>query len=84
MYQSRASIYNDLKKLAGTDRLVLDSFFEVDDLESVIEALGAFEVVEPKRKTLWCYRDIVRERGQHRVFPARIEGAPRSALRRYS
>ena len=63
MYQSRASVADDLPSLAeGTHRTVL--FIEVDDLDAVERAMQGVEVVSPRRTTFYGMHEIaVREPG---------------------
>ena len=63
MYQSRASVQNDIPALAK-DTYRTSLFIEVEDLEAVMPKLKGFEVVVPDRTTFYGAREYaVREPG---------------------
>lgn len=53
MYQTRASVESDLPSLAATPMRGSIVFLEIDDLDGVEKALGAYEVVVPRRRTFY-------------------------------
>lgn len=63
MYQTRASVADDLPPLAGGEyRTVL--FIEVEDLDAVERAMQGVEVVHPRRRTFYGTDElVVREPG---------------------
>jgi uncharacterized glyoxalase superfamily protein PhnB len=75
MYQSRASVADDLPALAaGPHQTVL--FIEVDDLDAVERAMAGVEIVSPRRTTFYGMHEIaVREPGGNVVvFAQPAEG----------
>lgn len=76
MYQTRASVAEDLPPLAQAEyRTVL--FIEVDDLDAVERAMAGAEIVHPRRTTFYGMHElVVREPGGNVVvFAQRAEGA---------
>lgn len=68
MYQTYASIANDVPELAGTPPGGTLLFIEVDDLDAVEAALEGIEPVHPRRTTFYGADElIVREPGGHVV-----------------
>ena len=68
MYQTRASLADDLPALAKAPLGGTFLFLEVMDLDSVIEAIGDAPVVFPRRKTFYGMEEIgVREPGGNAV-----------------
>jgi hypothetical protein len=68
MYQTRASIAEDLPALANAPRGGTFLFLEVMDLDSIIEAIGEAPVIFPRRKTFYGMEEIgVREPGGNAV-----------------
>ena len=63
MYQSRASVADDLPGLAAEEhRTVL--FMEIDDLDAVERAVEGVEIVNPRRRTFYGMDElVVREPG---------------------
>ena len=74
MYQSRASVADDMPSLAsGPHHAVL--FIEVDDLDAIEGALSGVEVVTPRRTTFYGMHEIaVREPGGNVVVFAQPAG----------
>ncbi len=60
MYQSRASVLEDMPALAqgSLERSGIAFFIEVDDLEPLKPALAAAETVVPERETFYGMREI--------------------------
>ncbi len=76
MYQTRASVADDLPSLAqGEYRTVL--FIEVADLDAVERAMAGVEIVNPRRTTFYGMHELaVREPGGNVVvFAQPAEGA---------
>jgi uncharacterized glyoxalase superfamily protein PhnB len=76
MYQTRASVADDLPPLAQAEyRTVL--FIEVDDLDAVERAMAGVEIVNPRRTAFYGMHELaVREPGGNVViFAQRAEGA---------
>lgn len=68
MYQTRASVADDVPALAGTPMGGTCLFLEVMDLDATIEALGDAPVIVPRRKTFYGMEEIgVREPGGNAV-----------------
>lgn len=68
MYQTRASVAEDLPALADAPTAGTFLFLEVMDLDATIEALGDAPVLFPRRKTFYGMEEIgVREPGGHAV-----------------
>lgn len=68
MYQTRASVANDVPALADTPMRGSFLFFEVEDLDVVIEKLGDAPVAVPRRRTSYGADEIfVREPGGNLV-----------------
>lgn len=68
MYQSRASVQDDVAILAATPMGGTFLFLEVDDLDAVIAAVGAAPVTFPRRKTFYGMDEIgVREPGGNAI-----------------
>jgi len=64
MYQTRASVVNDAPELADSPMGGSMLFIEVDDIDSVAEALGDTEYLVPRRTTFYGAEEIiVREPG---------------------
>lgn len=62
MYQTRASVQNDVPALADTPMGGTLLFIEVEDLDAVERALEGVEVVFPRRSTFYGAQEIgVRE-----------------------
>lgn len=74
MYQSRASVADDLPPLAADEyRTVL--FIEVDDLDAVERAMQGVEVVQTRRTTFYGTTEIgIREPGGNVVIFAQRTG----------
>jgi hypothetical protein len=75
MYQTRASIAEDVPAVANTPMGANLLFLEVDDLDDVIKSLGKAPVVFPRRKTFYGMDEIgVREPGGNSVtFAMKVE-----------
>ena len=68
MYQSRASVQEDVASLAATPMGGTFLFLEVDDLDAVIAAVGAAPVTFARRKTFYGMDEIgVREPGGNAI-----------------
>jgi len=68
MYQTRASLADDLPSLAKSPLGGTYLFLEVMDLDSIIEAIGDVPVIFPRRKTFYGMEEIgVREPGGNAV-----------------
>lgn len=68
MYQTRASIAEDLPALVNAPRGGTFLFLEVMDLDSIIEAIGDAPIIFPRRKTFYGMEEIgVREPGGNAV-----------------
>lgn len=68
MYQTRASIANDIPAMADSPMRGTFLFIEVSDLDAVIAALGNAPVTFPRRKTFYGMDEIgVREPGGNAV-----------------
>lgn len=68
MYQTRASVAEDLPALADSALGGTFLFIEVMDLDAVIEAIGDVPVIFPRRKTFYGMEEIgVREPGGNAV-----------------
>jgi catechol 2,3-dioxygenase-like lactoylglutathione lyase family enzyme len=68
MYQTRASVVNDLPALSDTPLGGAFLFVEVDDLEAVMPALEGAEVISARRETFYGSDEItVREPGGNAV-----------------
>ncbi len=68
MYQTRASVENDLPALLATPGGGSVLYLEVADLDPIVAALEGVEVVVPRRKTFYGADEIwVREPGGHVV-----------------
>jgi hypothetical protein len=68
MYQSRASVAADIAAVAESPMGGTMLFLEVDDLDTVIKALGKTPVLVPRRKTFYGMDEIgVREPGGNAV-----------------
>jgi hypothetical protein len=68
MYQSRASVAEDVPPLAKSPMGGTFLFLEVDDLDAVIKLLGKTPVVFPRRKTFYGMDEIgVREPGGNAI-----------------
>lgn len=68
MYQTRASVADDVPALADAPGGGAFLFLEVMDLDLTIELLGDAPVVLPRRKTFYGMEEIVvREPGGHTV-----------------
>lgn len=59
MYQTRASVENDLPELADTPMRGTMLFITVDDLDSVERALDGVEPVVPRRKTFYGSEELI-------------------------
>lgn len=68
MYQTRASVADDIAALANTPMKGVHLFIEVMDLDAVIDGLGNAPVIFPRRKTFYGMDEIgVREPGGNAV-----------------
>lgn len=68
MYQTRASVAEDVAALANTPMKGVHLFIEVMDLDAVIDAIGTAPVIFPRRKTFYGMDEIgVREPGGNAV-----------------
>lgn len=68
MYQTRASIAEELPALANSPLGGTFLFLEVMDLDAIIEAIGDAPVIFPRRKTFYGMEEIgVREPGGNSV-----------------
>ncbi|MCL4214992.1 MAG: hypothetical protein KJZ74_13870 [Gemmatimonadales bacterium] len=68
MYQTRASVHDDMPSLAKAPMGGTTLFLEVTDLEAVIKALGKTPVLVPRRQTFYGMDEIaVREPGGNPV-----------------
>jgi hypothetical protein len=68
MYQTRASVAEDVAALADTPMKGNHLFIEVMDLEAVIDVIGNAPVIFPRRKTFYGMDEIgVREPGGNAV-----------------
>lgn len=68
MYQTRASVAEDLPALADSALGGTFLFIEVMDLDAVIDAIGNVPVIFPRRKTFYGMEEIgVREPGGNAV-----------------
>jgi hypothetical protein len=76
MYQTRASVAEDVAALANTPMKGNHLFIEVMDLEAVIDAIGNAPVIFPRRKTFYGMDEIgVREPGGNAVtFAMAVSG----------
>ncbi len=75
MYQTRASVINDVPALADSPMGGAMLFIEVDDLDAVAAALGDTEYVVPRRTTFYGAEEIVvREPGGNIVNFAYFAG----------
>ncbi len=75
MYQSKASVKNDIPALASTPIGATFLFIEVSDLNAVIAAVGKAPQVFPRRKTFYGMDEIgVREPGGNAVTFAMAGG----------
>lgn len=59
MYQTRASVQNDVPELAGSPMAGSFLFIEVDDLDAVASALHGIEPVVPRRKTFYGADELI-------------------------
>ncbi len=59
MYQTRASLADDLPALAEMEFGPTNFFIRVDDLDAIKPTLEAGEVVVPERKTFYGSREIL-------------------------
>ena len=59
MYQTRASLADDLPALAEMEFGATNFFIRVDDLDAIKPTLEAGEVVVPERKTFYGSREIL-------------------------
>lgn len=76
MYQTFASIENDLAALASTPAGGTLLFIEVEDLDAIETRLGDVERIHPRRKTFYGADEIsVREPGGNAVTFAEFERA---------
>lgn len=74
MYQTRASVQNDVPELAGTPMKGSFLFFEVEDLDFVERALEGVRPVTPRRTTFYGADElIVREPAGNVVTFAQFE-----------
>lgn len=68
MYQTRASVEADVPSLADTPMAGSILFIEVADLDAIVEATAAAEVVVPRRRTPYGADELfVREPAGHLV-----------------
>ena len=68
MYQTKASVADDIPALAAQPTGSTFLFLEVLDLDAVIEAIGTAPVVFPRRKTFYGMEEIgVREPGGNAI-----------------
>ena len=68
MYQTRASVAEDLPALASSPMGGSFLFIEVDDLDSIVDALGDAPLTFPRRKTFYGMEEVgVREPGGNAV-----------------
>lgn len=75
MYQTRASVQNDVPALADTPMGGTLLFIEVEDLDAVERALEGVDVVFPRRTTFYGAQEIgVREPGGNAVTFAQFGG----------
>ena len=78
MYQSRASVEQDLPSLARSPMGGSVLFIEVEDLDAVIGLLGDAPVLQPRRTTLYGMEEIaVREPAGNAVtfaMKTKVEG----------
>jgi hypothetical protein len=75
MYQTRASVMDDIPALAAAPMGGTMLFIEVGDLEAVIAALGDAPVTVPRRKTFYGMDEIgVREPGGNAILFAQPTG----------
>lgn len=59
MYQTRASVENDVPALASTPMGGALLFIQVDDLDAVARALEGVEPVVPRRKTFYGADELI-------------------------
>ncbi len=78
MYQSRASVEEDLPSLARSPMGGSFLFIEVEDLDAVIDLLGDAPVLQPRRTTFYGMEEIaVREPAGNAVtfaMKTKVEG----------
>lgn len=75
MYQTRASIENDLPQLADMPLGGTILFIEVDDIDAVELALDGADIVSPRRTTFYGAIEVaVREPGGNVVIFAEMSG----------
>lgn len=75
MYQTRASMQNDVPRLADRPRGAAFLFIEVEDLDAVEEALSDVERVVPRRTTEYGATEVgVLEPGGNAVVFAQFGG----------
>lgn len=73
MYQTRASVADDVPAMRRTPMGGTILYMEVDDIEHVLMAMEGEEVVVPRRKTFYGADEIfVREPGGHVVGFAEV------------
>lgn len=58
MYQTRASVAEDLPALASSPMGGSFLFIEVDDLDSIVDALGDAPLTFPRRKTFYGMEEV--------------------------
>jgi hypothetical protein len=74
MYQTRASVGNDVPALAGTPMGGTLLFIEVDDLDAVERALGDAPLITPRRTTFYGADELIlREPGGNVVTFAQFK-----------
>ena len=59
MYQTRASVQNDVPELAGTPMGGALIFIQVDDLDTVAAALDGIAPVTPRRRTFYGADELI-------------------------
>ena len=83
MYQSRASVANDIPALADTRGHSTALFLEVENVSMIERAMQGVEVIVPRRRTFYGMDEIgVREPGGHAVIfaqPSAPSGGESSA-----
>ena len=68
MYQTRASVHDDMPSLAKAPMGGTTLFLEITDLDAVITLLGTTPVLVPRRKTFYGMEEVaVREPGGNAV-----------------
>jgi hypothetical protein len=77
MYQTRASVLNDVPSVADTPQGGNMLYFEVDDLDAFESALEGLPFIVPRRTTFYGAQEIaVREPGGNAVSFAQYASVP--------